>query len=367
MLKKSNFVWAVLDTLTVKLLAILSFLIIGRLVGPEPFGIIALVVVCVNLSEIFINSGLNVALMKKTNRNESDYVAVFVFSLCVALLFYLVIAGFSQYYAEFYNDYRLENVLKVLSLLIVINVLMMVPNIKLQIHMKFRVKAIINVFSSVLSLLVATLLAMNGYDYWSLVVLHLLNATVNCIIVNMYVRWYPNTKFKLSVLLELLGFSMKLLFMNVVNVLYQSASNLILGKFYTVKVVGQYSQANSISSIPISVFQIALQKVTLPKISLAKGCDFQLQEIIKNSCKLIVVFLIPLISMIILFSEDVIGWIMGDEWLVMAMYIKYIALALSPLPILAYNKNLILILGNVNELAIADFVVKIISVFSMIL
>lgn len=82
--------WATLDVLFGKFFSIISLVIIGRIIGPEGFGLVALAGFFFNLSGILISSGMNVALVNKFDRDELDYSTTFYFSISVALILYSI-------------------------------------------------------------------------------------------------------------------------------------------------------------------------------------------------------------------------------------------------------------------------------------
>lgn len=91
-------------------------IILARLLFPEDYGIIALVTIFISLASVFVQSGLNTALIQKKNADEVDFSSVFYLNLSLAVLFYTLLFFASPSIANFYRQPELKLVLRVLSL-----------------------------------------------------------------------------------------------------------------------------------------------------------------------------------------------------------------------------------------------------------
>ena len=91
-------------------------IILARLLLPADYGIIALIVVFIAISQAFVESGLWVALIQKKEVTEIDYSSVFYLSLGIALIFYSILFVAAPFIAAFYNQPSITAVLRVLGL-----------------------------------------------------------------------------------------------------------------------------------------------------------------------------------------------------------------------------------------------------------
>ena len=57
-------------------------IVLARLLLPEDFGTIAIVMVFISLAQVFVQSGFNTALIQKKNADEVDFSSVFYLRGC---------------------------------------------------------------------------------------------------------------------------------------------------------------------------------------------------------------------------------------------------------------------------------------------
>jgi len=63
---------------------LLVSIVLARLLQPQEYGLIALISIFIALANVFIQTGLNTALIQKKDVDEKDYSTVFYASLGVA-------------------------------------------------------------------------------------------------------------------------------------------------------------------------------------------------------------------------------------------------------------------------------------------
>ena len=76
----SNMIWRFLERIGAHGVAFVVEIILARLIAPEAFGIIALVVVFTSILQVFVDSGLGNALIQKKNADDLDFSSVFYYN-----------------------------------------------------------------------------------------------------------------------------------------------------------------------------------------------------------------------------------------------------------------------------------------------
>lgn len=110
--------WSAIDRLSVQIINFGLSLAIARLLDPSDYGIIAMTMLFITLSNVFVDSGFANALVRKNDRTETDNSTVFYFNIAVGTAVYAIMWVASPLIAKFYNMPLLENVLRVTALVI---------------------------------------------------------------------------------------------------------------------------------------------------------------------------------------------------------------------------------------------------------
>ncbi len=96
-------------------------IVLARLLAPEEFGMLALMLVFVNIGNVIVQSGLNTALVQDPDVEDDDYSTVFWMSFVISLVLYGVIFFSAPYIANFYAMPALVDPLRVLGFILLIN------------------------------------------------------------------------------------------------------------------------------------------------------------------------------------------------------------------------------------------------------
>jgi len=113
----SGLTWSFIDKFASQFITFVVGIVLARLLTPAEFGLIGMLTVFIALSNTFIISGFNQALIRKLDCTEKDYATVFYFNLAVSVLFYAILVLTSGLISDFYNETQLENLIIVLLIL----------------------------------------------------------------------------------------------------------------------------------------------------------------------------------------------------------------------------------------------------------
>ncbi len=158
---------------------------LARLLAPEQFGIIAIVMVFIDLAQLFVQSGFNTALIQKKDADEVDFSSVFYLSLFVAALLYILIYFTAPFIAEFYRDPILTSVLRVIGFTLFFGAFYSIQNAYIARNMVFKKLFYSSIGSILISGMAGIIAAYMGLGIWALVIQQLLNQASSIII--MYI------------------------------------------------------------------------------------------------------------------------------------------------------------------------------------
>ena len=82
----SNLIWRFAERCGAEVLQILVSIVLARILAPEAFGTIALILVFSNILQVFVDSGLGNALIQKKNADDLDFSSVFYFNIFVCIV-----------------------------------------------------------------------------------------------------------------------------------------------------------------------------------------------------------------------------------------------------------------------------------------
>lgn len=164
-----SMIWSSIGKFGTLGLSFISNLVLARILMPSDFGYIGMLHIFIAISQVFINSGLGSALIQKKDVSHIDYSTVFYWNLFLSLFFYSLLYLTAPSIAGFYEMDLLKDILRVQSIILLINSFSLVQTIQLQKNLHFKALSIRNIIAALIGTVVAIVMALMGYGVWSLV------------------------------------------------------------------------------------------------------------------------------------------------------------------------------------------------------
>ncbi|CAI2420218.1 Lipopolysaccharide biosynthesis protein wzxC [Serratia liquefaciens] len=342
----SGMIWSIIERFLVQGVQFGISIVLARIISPSDFGLIGMVAVFIVLSDIIINSGFTQALIQKKDRTQTDYSTVFYFNLLISILLYAVIYFIAPLVADFYSAPPLVHIIRVLGISIIIKSLCLVQTTKLAIDLNFKLRTKINFLSVIISGSIALYLANHDYGAMALVYQTLINSICVTIFMAILLRWRPNFEFSFDSLSRLFGFGSKLLLASFVRTIVDNCYAILIGRFFSSKEVGYYTQGRNIPDlISVNLFNI-LQGVLFPILSSTQDDTERLIRIYKKSLDMTAFIVMPAMVGFTFLAEPFVHFFLTDKWLPAVVVIQWICLSRMIIPISALNCSLINAVGR---------------------
>lgn len=337
--------WTFVQQFSVQIINFIVQIILARLLMPEMFGLIAMVVIFISIGQALMDGGMTNSLIRTKNPDQSDYSTVFITNIIMSLVVYCVIFLAAPYIAVFYNQEILTNVIRILSLTFVIRALVAVHMAKLTKEMNFKLQMKLQIPSTIFAGIVGITMAYKGYGVWSLVWLNLVQVISFTIQTLLCMTWKPSLTFNLEKFKYHFNFGYKLTLASLIDVIFNDAYRIVIGKFYSPTTVGFFHQAETLRLFPVQQISTVVGKVTYPLFAKIND-DEALKFAYKITMKLVLALIVPLMLALILIAEEGFRFLFGEKWLPAVPYFQILALASIVRPLSSYNLNILKVKGR---------------------
>lgn len=364
---KKGLQWSALERFLTQGIQLAITLYLARLLGPTAFGLVGMLAVFIAIANVFVDSGFTSALIRKTDRTESDLVTAFYYNIAMAGLCYFALYTSAPLVADFYQQAELQTLLRILGLVVLINAFTLIPRVKLNVVMDFKTQAKISVLSVLISGSTAIILATNGYGVWALVTQTLLNASCATLLFNIFAPWLPRGRITKHAFNYLFGYGSKLLLSGLLDVTYNNLYQIIIGKKFSPAVVGQFTQANQLASVPVSTLTGIIQRVTFPLFSQLQDDPDKMANAYRQTLKLSALVIFPLIVALGLIAKPLFTGLLGEQWQGAAALLSVLCLGYMLYPIHSINLNLLQVTGRSDLFLKLEVIKKVIGVTVLLL
>jgi len=364
-LKQKTFkgvIWSAIERFSTQGAQFLFGILLARLLTPNDYGMIAMLTIFMAISQTFIDSGFGNALIRKTDRNESDKATVFFFNMFMAVACCGIMFLAAPLVAKFYNMPELSNILRVLAINLIIQASGYIQRLNLTIDLNFKVLAKISFFGAVFGGIAGLLCAYNGMGVWSLVVQQMGTTASRVILFWILVRWRPKCFFSKKSFKSMFGFGSKLLISGLINTLYSNIYSLIIGKFFAAATLGNYSRASHFANFPSSNITGIFQRVTYPVLSKIQDDPVKLRKGYLKFLNMATLIIFPMMIGLSALAKPFILLILSEKWVNAILILQIICIAQMWYPVHAINLNILQVLGRSDLFLKLEIIKKVIGI-----
>jgi O-antigen/teichoic acid export membrane protein len=305
-------------------------LIMVRLLTPADYGLNAMIEVPIELLMLFSTLGMDAAIIRFGKRDAEQLASTFGLLLLLNMLFFLILLLSAGMIADYFKEPRLTALIQVTALVFVLAPFRIIPNALLDMDLDFKLKAQVELVGSVVSSLIALLLALAGAGVWALVA-SIVVGTVFRAVPLMYLRpWIVRPVLRIGPVRELLNYGMVIMAGGAIGVISAKALSLLAGPHLGVEVLGFYAVASVLAMLPMSKVMPILQQTMFPAFAQLKEQPATARKYLLKSLELSALIIFPLTIGMACVSEHLVTVVFGDKWSAISLPLAILA-ALSPL------------------------------------
>ena len=338
----SGIIWSSLQKFGTMGISFVSNIILARLLSPEDYGCIGMLMIFILVANTFIDGGFGSALIQKKEPTQKDYSTIFYWNLLLSIVLYFALFVSAPLIARFYNLPLLSPVLQVQGLVLILNSLSIIQQNRLRKQLLFKKLAIVSIISALLSLVITIYLAYIGWGVWALVAQQLLMSGFNAVLYWIVGKWNPSFVFSRQSFKELFGFGGFILLSNFINTLCNNVQGILIGKFFSPITMGFYAQARKLEEVASTSLSSVIDQVSYPVLAEVQNDKNKLAYVLKKLITAIAFFSFPIMLALIVIAEPLITLLYSDKWTECVPYFQILCIA-----------GLAISLQNVNYYAVA--------------
>jgi len=363
----SNMIWRFMERVGAQAVASIIEIILARLIAPEAFGIVALVVVFTSILQVFVDSGLCNALIQKKDADDLDFSSVFYFNMAMCFFLYGLMFFAAPFIADFYNMPDLTPVIKVLSLMIIVSGIRNIQQAYVSRHLLFKRFFYATLGGTVGAAVIGIAMAYKGFGVWAIVAQQLFRAAGAAVILWLTVKWRPKLMFSLERLKGLLSYGWKLLVSSLIDTGYNNLRNLIIGKLYTSGDLAFYDRASYFPRFIVGNINSSIDSVLLPTMSAEQDDRQRVRAMTRRAIKSSTYLMMPCMMGLAVCAEPVIRLILTEKWLPCVPFLRILCVSYAFQPIHTANLNAMKALGRSDLFLKLEIIKKILGLIAVLL
>ena len=342
----SNLIWRFSERIGAKLISVVVNLILARILAPELYGTVAIVLVFTEILQVFVESGFGTALIQKKDADDLDFSSVFFFNLTMSVLLYVLLFAFAPLISRLYGRPELLKIIRVVGLILIIAGVRNVQQAYVSRNMLFKRFFFSTLGGTVVSAVVGIFMAVKGFGVWAYVTQYLLNNLVGTLILWFTVKWRPVARFSLERLKGLFSYGWKLLVSSLLNIVSDKLRPLIIGYRFSPADLSFYNEGLLFPNLIVDNVNSSIDSVLLPALSQQQDSAEQVKTMTRRAIQISSYIMWPLMIGLFVCAEPLVSLLLGQDWLPCVPFVRIFSLYYALFPIHTANLNAIKAMGR---------------------
>lgn len=342
----SGFSWTFLEQFGSKAINFIVQIILARLIAPEEFGLLGMILIFSAVGNSLSDSGMSQSLIRSDEPDEEDFSTVFTINFTISVLLYFAFWSLAPFISDFYDQDRLTSLIRVYSLVIVINSLFTIQKAKLTYQLNFKYQMRAQLPTLLIAGLSGILMAYLGFGVWALVYMQIISGLSLTLIYFVQTKWVPSVKMNRAKLKEHFHFGYKVALSGIMSRIVNNIFPMVIGKYFSAAMVGYYTRATTMKEFPVATIAQTLDKVLYPVFSKMKDNEEQLKNAYQRIQIIVLTILGSIMLLLILTARPLFGWLLGEEWLPAVPYFQLLCITGIFYPLNKYNSNILKVKGR---------------------
>jgi len=338
--------WTVGARLTAQVIAWAITLVVIRILSPTDYGLLAMATVFISFLAMFSEFGLGSAIIQRPDIDVATLRRTFGVIVVIHLALAALGLAAAPAIADFFAEPRLAPIVRVLSAQFVFAAFAVIPDAMLQRRMEFRRRSLLDLSGAIVSSLTTLALALAGHGVWALVAGSVLRQAWKSIGINVLYPFSHWPAFSLTGLRSLLTYGGHLTGAQFLGFFFTQIDVVIAGKWLGKELVGFYSVAVHLSSLPNQRIASIINQVAFPAFA---RIQHDIQAVGRNfllGVRVLSFVAFPILWGISSVAPEIVEVILGPRWGPVALPLQVIGLVMPLRMITAFVPNVLQGIGR---------------------
>jgi len=357
--------WSFLESIGLQSVRFVIGIVLARLLLPEQFGLIAMLMIFMAVAQSFLDSGFGAALIQKRDITQLDTCSIFYFNIVVGLLAAVLLCIVAPWIAAFYNQPVLTPLTQALSLTILINAFGLIQNTILTKQIDFKTQTKVSLIAAILSGIIGITMAIEGFGVWSLVAQQVSSSCFRTISLWLFSPWRPSFIFSFKSLREMFGFGSRLLASGLLNQIFENIYLVAIGKLFSAADLGFFTRAQTFQAVPSHTLGHMVGRVTFPVFSTIQDDQARLKKGFQKALTTMVLINFPMMIGLAIIARPLVLMLLTEKWAECIPYLQLLCIAGLLYPVHVINLNLLQALGRSDLFLRLEIIKKVLIVINI--
>jgi O-antigen/teichoic acid export membrane protein len=338
--------WSIVEKWGARATTLVVLVVLGRLLSPADFGLVALATTVLALATVFVDSGFGRALIQRETITDEHRNTAFWTSIFIGAVLAGAIALGSGAIENLFRAPGLGAIAMWLGLTLLINSLAVTQASLMERSFRFKALALRRLTATLFGGIAAITAALSGMGVWSLVLQSVVSALVGAIALWAVTDWRPAFSFSRHAFRDLWRVGISIVGIELVGYLNSQADRIVIGLYLSVQALGYYYMAMSIIAILIELFSSVFSNVSLAAFSRLQGTPDRLRMWFYKLTRITASAAVPIFGLTAVLAPQMIPLVLGPQWSPAVPILQVLTLLGALNSILYFDRSVLIATGH---------------------
>lgn len=308
--------WTTAASLINSVVQLVQLAVLARLLDTTDFGLMAIVMVVIGFSQMFIDMGVSNAIIYKQKITVKQLSSLYWLNIIIGVLFFILLIAVSPLISNIYENQKLTPLINLVAVTFLIKPWGQQFMVLLQKNMQFNAIAKTDIASRFISFIVVIVLAYKNFGVYSIAIGTIIFAIFSTIGYNFYGRnlYKPKLYLNIKLLKDFLSFGLFQMGEKILQYFSSQFDTILIGKLLGIEILGIYNVAKNLVIKPSGIINPVVTKVTFPLMSMMNDNILQLKEVFLKTINYLSYVNFPVYFLIALLAKPIVFVMFGEEW-----------------------------------------------------
>ncbi|MEA4940105.1 MAG: lipopolysaccharide biosynthesis protein [Christensenella sp.] len=342
----SGVIWKAMESGGNQAVRFVISVVLARMLDPKNYTTLALLLIFVNIADVFVKRGFSTALVQRKDADNTDFSSVLWASLAIAGILYVALFFGAPAIARFYQEPLIVPALRVVSVILFSGAFNSVQSAIITRKLEFRKLCMATLGATLASGGIGIYMAYAGYGVWALVVQQMIGSFATVVLLWSLDRWKPALVFSMERVKLLFGFGWKLLVSSLLDTGYSSLSSLVIGKRYIGDSLAFYNRGRQYPDMVASNLTNVALSVLFPAYAAHQDDTSRVREMVRKTNRSTALMIFPMMAGLAAVAVPFVRVLLTDKWLPSVPYLQMMCVVYALYPVEATDLQAINALGR---------------------
>jgi len=338
-----------------------------RILSPDDFGLVAKIIIVLTAFNVFLDLGYSQAIIQQKDSTQKSLSSHFYLGAFIGLILGIILFISSSFISNYFHQPEIQFPLRLFTITLLTGGTVLIHRSILYKEMEFKKIAFIDIFSIIISGVIALYLAWNDWGFMAIVYQMFSNAMIQSILYWIISPFVPILYFKIVDIKKTSTFSFFIFLTEGINYLSNMLDQFLTAIYFSNVNLGLYNRSVSLIKNPANIIPSTNEAVLFPLFSKLNQTDSSNDtEIFIRTSGVIAFLFTPLLFIYYFFAEYFVSFILGSKWIEIIPYTKVMAL-IAVLLVTKFGGSMLLAKAKTKELFYLNICTKTIIILATII